>query len=200
MEDYFWEDLLDYIEEGTVIPIVGPELVTVPEADGVVPLEQQVARHLADRLRLPVDALPDGCSLNDVVDLFLADRGRKDELYPRIRTLLKKAAFPPPPRLLDLARIKHFDLFVSITFDCCLPMPSTRFVSGVTPELRRSHIRPTMCRICGLRKKASIDQWFSTSWASSPRRPTTRSAMTTCWNLCMPCRRIPGSHICFSMS
>ena len=36
------------------------------------------------------------------------------------KPLLKKAAFPPPPRLLDLARIKHFDLFVSITFDSLL--------------------------------------------------------------------------------
>lgn len=120
MEDYFWDDLLDYIEEGTVIPIVGRELVTVPAGDGEMLLEQHVARQLVERLRLPADALPEDFSLDAVVGEFLADRGRKEELYPRIRSLLRKAEFPPSPRLLDLARIKHFDLFVTITFDSLL--------------------------------------------------------------------------------
>jgi len=120
MEDYFWDDLLDYIEEGTVIPIVGRELVTVPEGEGEMLLQQHVARQLVERLPLPVDALPEGCSLNAVVGRFLADRGRKEELYPRIRSLLRKSEFPPPPRLLDLARINRFDLFLSMTFDSLL--------------------------------------------------------------------------------
>ncbi|HUL11608.1 MAG TPA: toll/interleukin-1 receptor domain-containing protein [Methylococcaceae bacterium] len=121
LPDYFWDDLLEYIEDGKVIPIVGPELVTVAAGDGEIPLYSHIANKLAERLRVPVSDLTSGYySLNDVVCRFLDNRGRKEEIYPRIRALLKEAAFPPPPRLLDLARIHHFKLFVSVTFDSLL--------------------------------------------------------------------------------
>jgi hypothetical protein len=35
----FWDNLLDYIQEGTVIPVIGSELVTVREAEQDVPLK-----------------------------------------------------------------------------------------------------------------------------------------------------------------
>ncbi|MBA2591963.1 MAG: SIR2 family protein [Gammaproteobacteria bacterium] len=121
LPEYFWDDLLDHIDEGKVIPIIGPELVTVSAADGEIPLYHQVAERLAERLRVPVADLPRAYSLNDVVCRFLADRGRrKVEIYPRIRALLKDTAFPRPPCLLDLARIYRFNLFVSVTFDSLL--------------------------------------------------------------------------------
>ncbi len=44
LPEYFWDDLLDYIE-AKVIPIIGPELVAVPAADGEIPLY----RHVAER-------------------------------------------------------------------------------------------------------------------------------------------------------
>ena len=38
-QDFFWDDLLEYIEERRVIPIVGAELLTVPDgAGGEIPL------------------------------------------------------------------------------------------------------------------------------------------------------------------
>ncbi len=45
LPEYFWDDLLDYIEADKVIPIIGPELVAVPAADGEIPLY----RHVAER-------------------------------------------------------------------------------------------------------------------------------------------------------
>ncbi len=120
LPEYFWDDLLDHIDEGRVIPIIGPELVTVSAADGEIPLYRHVAEQLAARLRVPVADLPRAYSLNDVVCRFLEHRGRKEEIYPRIRALLKDTALPPPPCLLDLARIYRFNLFVSVTFDSLL--------------------------------------------------------------------------------
>jgi SIR2-like protein len=120
LPEYFWDDLLDHIDEGKVIPIIGSELVTVSAADGEIPLYRQVAEQLAGRLRVPVADLPRAYSLNDVVCRFLEHRGRKEEIYPRIRALLKHTALPPSPCLLDLARIYRFNLFVSVTFDSLL--------------------------------------------------------------------------------
>jgi hypothetical protein len=38
LQEGFWDDLLDYIQDGTVIPVIGSELVTVREDDRDVPL------------------------------------------------------------------------------------------------------------------------------------------------------------------
>jgi hypothetical protein len=120
LDDYFWDDLLEYIEEGKVIPIIGPGLVTVPSDRGEIPLTRQVAEQLAGRLRVRTGDLPEGFDLNDVVDRFIENRGKKEEIYPRMRTLLKDVVFAPSPALLELAQIGRFKLFVSFTFDSLL--------------------------------------------------------------------------------
>ncbi|MCP9772312.1 hypothetical protein KBY66_06700 [Synechococcus sp. Tobar12-5m-g] len=63
----FWEDLLLFVEEGKVIPVIGPELVTVEEDGTSIPLYHWLARSLAERIDLPFSDLPDPFDLNDVV-------------------------------------------------------------------------------------------------------------------------------------
>jgi hypothetical protein len=67
-----------------------------------------------------VAALPQPYTLNDVVCWFLAARGRREEAYVRVRSILKDATFEPPEALRRLAAITDFDLFVSTTFDTLL--------------------------------------------------------------------------------
>lgn len=116
----FWDDLLDYIQDRTVVPVIGPELVTVREADVEVPLYRWVAQRLAADLELPAAELPERFGLNDVVSLHLRRRGEREELYPRIHRMLRNAALQPPEPLRVLAGIGGFDLFVSLTFDSML--------------------------------------------------------------------------------
>ena len=116
-DDYFWDDLLEYIEEGKVVPIIGSDLVTVAQGDRDVPLYRHVAGLLAQRLKVRVDDLGEDYSLNDVVCRFLDKRGRKEDVYTRIRQLLKDDTFQPSKCLLDLAGISRLNLFVSTTFD-----------------------------------------------------------------------------------
>ena len=52
-DDDAWEDLLNYIEEKRVIPIVGPELTVVPTDAGAENLYTWLARALAARLGMP---------------------------------------------------------------------------------------------------------------------------------------------------
>lgn len=115
-----WDDLLDYIEERTVVPVIGSELVTVRENGGDLPLACWLARRLAADLQIPNGEFPEGFDLNDVVSLHLRRRGDPDELYPRIHRLLRNAALPPPQALRELAGIPGLDLFVSLTFDSLL--------------------------------------------------------------------------------
>ncbi|HEX6829713.1 MAG TPA: toll/interleukin-1 receptor domain-containing protein [Burkholderiales bacterium] len=116
----FWDDLLDYVEEGRVIPVAGPELLAVRDGERELPLQHWIAERLAQQLRLSLDGLPEGYALNHVVARFLENRGRRVDLYKRIHSLLKDAPLEPPQALLDLASVDRFNLFVSLTFDTLL--------------------------------------------------------------------------------
>jgi len=137
-DDDVWEDLLNYIEEKRVIPIVGPELCVVQTDAGPENLYTWLARSLAARLNQPAFAEPSSFAqptgdetagrpaeirpptLNDVVVRHLSGRGRREDLYARIRTIMRESSFAPPPALLKLAEIADFDLYLTTTFDSLL--------------------------------------------------------------------------------
>jgi hypothetical protein len=136
LDDDAWDDLLSFIEERRVIPIVGPELLQVTTDRGPRLMYDWLAERLAARLNVDVTALPQPYNLNDVVCWFLAARGRREEAYVRVRSLLKDANFEPPPALRHLASITDFDLFVSTTFDSLLEnaINLQRFAGSPTTE------------------------------------------------------------------
>ena len=117
LDDDAWDDLLSFIEERRVIPIVGPELLLVNTDRGPRLLLDWVAERLAARLNVNIAELPQPYTLNDVVCWFLSARGRREEAYVRMRSIIKEANFEPPTALRRLAAITDFDLFVTTTFD-----------------------------------------------------------------------------------
>ncbi len=120
LDDDAWDDLLSFIEERRVIPIVGPELLMVKTDAGPRLLYDWLAEKLARKLNVDTRLLPVPCNLNDVVCAFLGARGRREEAYVRLRGLLKDVVLEPPPALRRLAAIPEFDLFVTTTFDSLL--------------------------------------------------------------------------------
>jgi hypothetical protein len=134
LDDDAWEDLLSFIEERRVIPIVGPELLQISTDGGPRLLYDWLAEKLAARLNVDVTSLPQPYTLNDVVCWFLAARGRREEAYVRLRGILKDANFEPPQALRRLAAITDFDLFVSTTFDPLLETALNMERSSGTPS------------------------------------------------------------------
>src|SRR5688500_2851040 len=120
LDEDAWEDLLNFIEEKRVIPIVGPELLKVETETGPRLLYDWIAEKLAAKLGVDTARLPAPCSLNDVVCWYLAGHGRREDTFTRMRTILREATFAPPRALRQLAEISDFDLFVSTTFDSLL--------------------------------------------------------------------------------
>lgn len=112
-----WDDLLNYIEERRVIPIIGPDLLRVQTDRGLRPLYEWLAEKLAARLSVDVVGLPQPLTLNDVMCCFLGQHGRREEAYTRLRSILRETQFEPPLALRQLAQITDFDLFVTTTFD-----------------------------------------------------------------------------------
>jgi TIR domain-containing protein/SIR2-like protein len=134
LQEAFWDNLLDYIQDRTVIPVVGSELVTVREGDRDVPLHRWLAQRLATDLGLPTDKLPKGFDLNDAVSLHVRRRGDKDELYPQIQRMLRNAPLAPSEPLQALAGIPGFDLYVSLTFDSLLADALRAALPGSEPQ------------------------------------------------------------------
>jgi hypothetical protein len=137
LDDDAWDDLLSFIEERRVIPIVGPELLQVETERGSRLLYDWLAEKLAAKLGVDTSLLPQPYTLNDVVCWFLAARGRREEAYVRLRGIMKDAAFEPPLALKRLASITDFDVFVSTTFDSLLEgaLNSARFGGAPSTEV-----------------------------------------------------------------
>ena len=117
LDEDAWDDLLNYIEERRVIPIIGPELLRVQTDSGPRLLYDWLAEKLAAKLGVDAAELPQPYTLNDVVCWYLAARGRREEAYTRLRSIMREAKFEPPLALRQLAQITDFDLFVTTTFD-----------------------------------------------------------------------------------
>ena len=71
LDDDAWEDLLNFIEERRVIPIIGPELLKVETETGPRLLYDWIAEKLAGKLSVDIAQLPQPYTLNDVVCWFL---------------------------------------------------------------------------------------------------------------------------------
>src|SRR6187455_1346313 len=120
LDDDAWDDLINYIEERRVIPIVGPELLRVETESGPRLLYEWMAEKLAAKLSVDTSRLPEAYTLNDVVCWFLSTHGRREDTYTRMRSVLREATFAPPIALRQLAQITDFNLFVTTTFDSLL--------------------------------------------------------------------------------
>src|SRR5438067_6956745 len=87
LDDDAWEDLLNFIEERRVIPIIGPELLKVETETGPRLLYDWVAEKLAAKLNVDIARLPQAYTINDVVCWFLSSHGRREDTYTRMRSL-----------------------------------------------------------------------------------------------------------------
>jgi len=119
-EERDWDNLLDDIADGSVVPVIGSELL-LTEVDGkLLPLYRVMAERLAQRLRLQAKALDDPRTINDVVCEYLqADRTRNmaDRVYARVCEVFQDLAPIPSDALRQLAEITDIRLFVTTTAD-----------------------------------------------------------------------------------
>jgi hypothetical protein len=116
-DDDAWDDLLNYIEEKRVIPIIGPDLLRVQTDRGLRPLYEWLEEKLAAKLSVDPSVLPQPLTLNDVICAYLGQRGRREEVYTRLRSIMREVEYEPPLALRQLAQITDFDLFITTTFD-----------------------------------------------------------------------------------
>ncbi|HEY5891907.1 MAG TPA: toll/interleukin-1 receptor domain-containing protein [Chthoniobacterales bacterium] len=112
-----WRNLIRDIHNGQVVPVVGPELITIadPATGKPTPLYQYLAPRLASRLQL--DRPDSFTSVNETACAYILDGGSRKDVYDELRELIDELQALPGDALLDLARIKDFNFFVASTFD-----------------------------------------------------------------------------------
>lgn len=109
-----WDELVELILKGQVIPIVGEALLV--DVDGQS-LPDQWARRLAEALDLEPAALPEPGGLNEVAIAYFRTGGRRNRLYARLKELLDQEPPAVPAPLAQLAAIRDFKLYISTTCD-----------------------------------------------------------------------------------
>jgi len=137
----FWEDLLAYVESGPVIPVVGPELLTVEVAGKTVPLYRRIADRLLAKYGITgsvaEESLRPHHELTDAVAVLATAGRRIRDLYRPVHDILEEeiARNPEPPRALaQLAEISHFRLFATTTPDDLLAQALNAVRYGGAPH------------------------------------------------------------------
>ena len=136
-----WRNLLREIHDRQVIPIVGPELITVPDAATGAPIS--LYRSLAPRLAKALGLETNGTSpawLNRVACDYLLAGGARKAIYREVSELLDdlvRTVPELPAALCDLASITDFDLFLTGAIDPLLALALEKVRPGFD---RRDHV------------------------------------------------------------
>jgi hypothetical protein len=85
-QDSIWDRLLDSLNERSVVPIVGPDLLHVEVNGTATLLDQYIARRLTLSYQLPADYLPAERSLDYVVGQLLRTRKDRYGIFDPART------------------------------------------------------------------------------------------------------------------
>lgn len=122
LDEIFWGDLLHAIDEGTVVPIVGRDLLVVDTPNGLVPFHRVAAQRLAQELRVPVEILPADFDTNDVSCAYKERNGNPLAVNKAVARILDdlSSGHPACEPAKQLAEIRKFQLFISTTIDSLL--------------------------------------------------------------------------------
>jgi len=135
--EIYWNQLLDFIDAGTVVPVLGRELLRT-EIGG---RQQDIYSYLASRLAIelgvePPQADTPGDPVSQVAHRYLATRQDPAWPYAVVFRLVKQlAGVEPPSALRKLAEI-GFPLLISTTFEGFLERAFETLNAGTTPKIR----------------------------------------------------------------
>jgi hypothetical protein len=115
--EFFWDDLLLYLEEERVVPIIGQDLLTATVAGQPRNAYCLLGQQLMEDLKMAKDGSTETCSLSHVVGGYPRFREKRGLIYTHTRNAFDRLAMPIPDPLRLLAQIPAFRLFITTTFD-----------------------------------------------------------------------------------
>jgi hypothetical protein len=129
------DQIVDLVVQGSVVPIVGDDLLAIETPGGPCPLSQVIAGRLAASLALP--PMPDA-SLSDVAAAYLATgpKAKMQRVRAELGAIVKADAqtWQPAQALRTLATIDAFQLFLTTGLDPLLAH-TLRAARGIEPAI-----------------------------------------------------------------
>ena len=116
-KEHHWDMLLDYIGQGRVVPVLGPEVLVAKDNGKEVPFYQYVTKRLAHYLEMPEI---EGETLDDFLARFLTGNNTMKMARTCVNKVLKELEDTKQPALMKLASINAFRLFLTTTPDSLL--------------------------------------------------------------------------------
>jgi hypothetical protein len=113
--DRFWSQLLGMLAKGTMVPVVGEDLLELPGMAPGTTLYPALADRFASLLDLRDESIRG--NLSATVRQHPEFRDNPHDVYQELGQELDAWNPPIPEPLRALARIRHFNFFVSTTFD-----------------------------------------------------------------------------------
>lgn len=111
-----WDILLDEIDEGEVIPVIGQDLLTLEQGGHRTDANLDFARQLRELLEL--DPEGEATSVAAVAAEYVRRGKSRGDVYDSLEWLVRNAsAAPSPESLCKLAEITPFRVFVTTNFD-----------------------------------------------------------------------------------
>lgn len=133
MTEREWDKLVNLVLEGCVVPVLGPELLVVPENGEPASLFEIWGKTLA----LQTDIVrPEGArrwTIFDVANL-LSQRDNAGEVAFDIDDVVRRLPWPIPASLRNLAGILDFSLYVTTTVDHLMMRAMTEARPGTAVE------------------------------------------------------------------
>jgi hypothetical protein len=117
VDNLFWDDLLLYLEQRQVIPIIGQDLLTVEIQGRSINAYRLMAERLAEDLKISRELLPQDLTLSHVIAAHPRFRERRSLIYSQTKAIFDRLPVSVPEPLKLLARIPTFEMFVTTTFD-----------------------------------------------------------------------------------
>src|SRR5438552_7182926 len=136
--EFPWAELLDGIEDRSVVPVIGHGAITVGENDEL--FYPMIVERLAAGLPLVVPVEYGEPSPHNLVRAFVEAGSNPDDLYGKFRAAVRGAGLAPGQTLLRLAGIRPFRYFLSATCDDFLERALNEVrAAGANVTLARSH-------------------------------------------------------------
>jgi len=111
LDNAFWDELLERINNREVVPVIGPGAVTFGENDQL--LYPWLAKRLPSELDPPLKDI-DARDLRQVVDAQRATSQPVERIYWRLHEILEDPNLRPGDTLIKLSNIKGFRLFLTV--------------------------------------------------------------------------------------
>lgn len=116
MTEREWDKLVNLVLEGCVIPVLGPELLVVPENGEATHLYDIWGSALASQTQIARPENARRWTIYNVANL-LSQRENAGEVAYDIDDVVRRRPWPIPTSLQNLARIQDFSLYITTTVD-----------------------------------------------------------------------------------